>query len=473
MSYQRLSAQDSTFLEIEDPRTPMHVGGCFLFEAEPLRRDDGGPGVDIDRVRDYIESRLHLIPRYRQRIERVPIENHPVWVDDDRFNLQYHVRHTALPAPGDERLLKRLCGRILSQQLDPGKPLWEMWVVEGVEEDRVALVTKVHHAMVDGLSGVDLLQVLLSLTPEKTIEMAPAFYPEEAPSRLDLLRDAALRRSVQPFELVTRAIMGLREPGALVDSAREVAAGLGANLAVGLTPAAETPLNHPVGPHRRFNWLAFDLDAVKEVKNRLGATVNDVVLATVAGAIGEFLRRRGLEFDHADDFDFRAICPVSVRSEDERGTLGNRVASMVASLPIREADPVERLRQVSATMKDLKESKQAMGADILAGVSEWTAPTLMTLATRLAFQGRTANMVVTNVPGPQLPLYLLGARMLETYPMAPLFSTQAVSVALFSYAGGLYWGINADWELVPDLHELVEGIDRAFRALCDAPGGHS
>jgi len=464
--YDRLSAQDRSFLDLEGPSTHMHVAGAFLFEKGPLATPQGG--VDIDKVRDYVEARLHRIPRYRQRLAWIPIEDHPVWVDDDRFNIHYHVRHTALPAPGDDRQLKRLCARVMSQQLDRDRPLWEMWVVEGLEHERFALVCKTHHCMVDGISGVDLLAVLLSAAPDKEFEPGPTWYPNPAPGGLALLRDAAWRRAAAPFAIAGAAVSALRQPELAWERARDIAGGLGQTLAAALSPAADTPLNRPIGPHRRFDWVGFDIAEVKRVKDRLGGTVNDVVLATVAGAVSRFLEQRGIPLRRQKEMDFRAFCPVSVRSAEERGALGNRVSSIVARLPIAERDPARRIAAVREVTADLKRSKQALGAEVLTSVSEWTAPTLAALAARLAFANRLSNVVVTNVPGPQIPLYLLGARMLETYPMVPLFESQGLGVALFSYGGGLYWGFNADWDQFPDLHDFVVAIDASFRELCEA-----
>lgn len=464
--YDRLSALDRSFLDLEEPSMHMHVGGCFLFEAGPLSRPEGG--IDIDRIRAYVESRLHRIPRYRQRIEWIPFENHPVWVDDDRFNLHYHVRHTSLPAPGDERSLKRLFGRIVSQQLDRGKPLWEMWIVEGLEHDRFAMISKVHHCMIDGVSGMDLLQVLLSITPDKEIEEAPRWLPSPPPSRAALVRDAVLRRVGTPLSLLDRARRSLTAPREAWERLSDDLSALGQALGAWSHSASSTPLNQKIGPHRRFDWLGFDLDEVKRVKNALGGTVNDVVLATVAGAVGRFLEQRGVSRARLRELDFRAFCPVSVRSASERGTLGNRVASIIARLPVGESDPALRLARVRETMGDLKDSKQALGAEVLTSVSEWTAPTLISVAARLGYRHLAANLVVTNVPGPQIPLYLLGARMLESYPMVPLFVNHTLGIALFSYAGGLYWGFTADWDRVPDLHDFVIHVDRSFRELCEA-----
>jgi len=465
-AYDRLSAMDRSFLDLEGPNTHMHVAGAFVFEGAPLSDDAGR--LDIDRIREYIESRLYRIPRYRQRIESIPIENHPVWVDDERFNIHYHVRHTSLPEPGDERQLKRLCGRILSQKLDRSKPLWEVWMVEGLEHGRIAMVNKTHHCMIDGLSGMDLLQVLLSPMPEKTFDRAPGWYPNPAPGPVRLVRDAIARRIQQPFEIGGAIARSVSDPGPVFDRVNQTLEALKATAATALRPASETPLNQPIGPHRRFDWLAVDLEEVKRVKQLLGGTVNDVVLATVAGAIGSFLTRRGVAVSKQRALDFRAFCPVSVRSNEERGTLGNRISGTILPLPIEELDAERRLARVSETMGNLKESKQALGADTLASATEWIAPTLVSLGARLAFGNRAANMVVTNVPGPQIPLYMLGARMVECYPMVPLFEGQGLGVALFSYAGGLFWGFNSDWDLTPDLHDFVVDVDRSFRQLCHA-----
>ncbi len=468
-SYDRLSAQDRSFLDLESPSTHMHVAGVFVFEGETLRGPEGG--IDIDRLREYIASRLYRIPRYRQRIEHIPIERHPIWVDDDRFNLHYHIRHTALPPPGDERQLKRLCGRIVSQQLDRGKPLWEIWVVEGLERERFALVTKTHHCMVDGISGSDLLQVLLEPTPEKDFEPAAPWLPRRPPGSLRLLRDSALRHLEAPGQLARAAREFAAEPESAGVGLRQAADWLRDAALRTLRPASPTPFNEAIGPHRRFDWLAMDLAWPKQIKRELGGTLNDVVLAAVAGAVRRFLVRRGFSQGRLATLDFRSFCPVSVRTREQHGTLGNRVSSMIAPLPVAECDPRERLRAVSRVMGDLKQSRQALGADVLTSVSEWTAPTLVSVAMRLAFRNRASNLVVTNVPGPQIPLHLLGARMVEAYPVAPLFEGQGLSIALFSYAGGLYWGFNADWDLFPDLHEFVRAVEESFRELAESCEG--
>ncbi|HVO27889.1 MAG TPA: wax ester/triacylglycerol synthase family O-acyltransferase [Candidatus Margulisiibacteriota bacterium] len=459
-AFERLSAQDSTFLVFENERAHMHVGGTALLEAGPLRRHHGG--VDIERIRTYIGSRLHWIPRYRQRLAFVPIENHPVWVDDQHFNLNYHVRHACLPPPGDDEQLKQLIGRIMSQQLDRGKPLWEAWIVEGLSDDRVALVTKAHHCMVDGIASVDLLSVLLSPTPEATIETAPRWKPRPLPSQLDLLRDALTRRVAGSFELVRSLTRVLDEPDAVQEQLTQRARATLQMIGAGLRRPAATPINQPIGPHRRFDWLRLDLDDVKHVKNRLGGTINDVVLATVSGGLRQFLINRGVS---VKDLDYRVVLPVSMRAPQEHGTSGNRVSAWITSLPVHERDPRRRLAVVRQTTAALKEAKLELGADTLTEVGELAGSGMMTLGVRLAARLHPYNLIVTNVPGPQLPLYLLGARMLEGYPQVPLFEYQGLGVALFSYAGRLCWGFNADWDLLPDLPDLVAAVGTAFRDL--------
>jgi len=464
--YQRLSALDRTFLDFENERYPQHVGAVLLFESAPLESAAGG--IDADRIRDYVGARLHRIPRYRQRLAWIPIESHPAWVDDDRFNLHYHVRHTSLPRPGDERQLKRLAARILSQRLDPGKPLWELWIVEGFEGGRAALISKTHHCMIDGIAGVDLMSVLLSPEPLEGAPEAPVWIPEPPPSGLELASGELARRAQMPLAAARALWDAAQRPGRTLSRVREQAVALGETLAAGMRPASPTPLNRELGPHRRFDWTTIDLAPVKEVKNRLGGTVNDVVLATVSGALGEFFEQRGVTRAAQRGLDVRAMVPVSVRPADERGTTGNQIALWAASLPIGETDPRRRLALTCEITAKLKESRQALGASVLAAVAEWTVPTLLSLASRMAYRNRAANLVVTNVPGPQIPLYLLGARVLETYPMLNLLTNQSLGVALFSYAGRLHWGFVSDWDLLPDLHDFATAIERSFTELCDA-----
>ena len=467
--YERLSPLDRTFLDLEYPEAHMHVAGVTIFDARPVRTAEGG--VDIEKIRKYVASRMHLIPRYRQRIARIPLENHPVWVDDDRFNLEYHVRHTALPRPGGDEQLKLLTGRIVSQQLDRGKPLWELWIVEGLDGDRFAMISKTHHCMIDGVSAVDLASVLLSPSSDPTIPDAPPWKPESAPSRGELVMEEARRRLGTPLELAKAVLGAMQNPTETAQSVSEQIFAVTETLGAGLVPASESPFNQPIGPHRRFEWMAMDLADVKRVKNALGGTVNDVVLATVAGAVGSFLSGRGFSHRAIEELDFRAMVPVSLRtSSSQRGTLGNQIASWAARLPIAETDARRRLAAVRAITADLKQSRLAMGAEVLARVSEWTVPTLLSLAMRLAARARSFNLTVTNVPGPQIPLYMIGSRMLAAYPLGPLFLDQALNIALLSYDGQLHWGFNGDWDVLPDLCDLVAAIHASFDELLQATG---
>jgi WS/DGAT/MGAT family acyltransferase len=457
--YERLSALDASFLEIENENSHMHVGAVLVFEGAPLTEPHGG--LDAERVRAYVESTLYRIPRYRQRLAYVPFERHPVWVDDPSFNIFYHVRHTALPRPGEERQLKRLCGRIFSQKLDLTKPLWEIWIVEGLSDGRFALVAKAHHSMVDGVSGMDLLTVLLSPMPEPTFEAGPPWRPRPSPGPSELLAAEAYRRGRAWLGLVRDAARAATSPRRALatawDAATSVAEALG-----GATPSSDTPLNPRIGPHRRVDWFRVALGDVKAVKARLGGTVNDVVLATVVGALRRFLSARGVR---TEGLDFRALVPVSVRAAAERGRLGNRVAQMLAALPLGEPDLLIRYGRVVDVTTRLKGSHQVHGSELIEELSDWTASAVLTQLIRLAVRLRTYNIVVTNVPGPVIPLYLLGAPLRECYPTVPLYSNQAVGVALFSYAGSLFWGLNADWEGMTDLHGLVELLREEFAAL--------
>ena len=461
--YERLGALDASFLGIEDDSCHMHVGGVLIFDIGPLRAPGGG--VDIDRIRQSIHARLHLVPRFRQRLAYIPYERIPIWVDDDRFRLAYHVRHTALPNPGDERVLKRLVGRIMSQALDRKRPLWEMWVVEGLEGDRFALISKTHHCMIDGISGADLMSVIMSPYPEPTTEAPEPWKPRPRPTNARLIFDEAVRRAAQPPAVVRAVYDAVRDPETKLREITEAAAGIMEAFAPALTPGSKTPINVEVGPHRRFDWTEMKVADLKAVKNVLGGTLNDVVLATVTGALRSFFAQRGLA---SDDLDIRALVPVSVRSQDERGHLGNRVTQLTAPLPVNLTDPIERLHAVRETTAGLKESRQALGGEVLTAISEWTVPNLLVQAVRLASRARPYNLIVTNVPGPQIPLYLEGALMRTSYPVVPLFENLGLVVGLFSYNGGLYWGLNADWEQIPDLHDFVVALEDSFRELQEA-----
>jgi len=469
MSYthhDRLTALDTTFLTLEDASSHMHVGSVGVFDGAPLR--DAHGGLDMARIMALSEAALARQPRFRQKLAHVPLLGRPVWVDDERFNLHYHVRHAALPPPGDERQLKRLVGRIMSQQLDRGKPLWEMWYVEGLRGGRFAVIAKVHHCMVDGIAGVDLMAALLSPDPQAVPAPAPAWIPRPAPSPLQLLGSELAHRASLPLTVargaVDAALRPRRAAGALATGVESV----GEALWGALRPASPTPLNCDIGPHRRFDWLRLDLEAVKQIRRGSGATINDVVLAIVAGAMRRFLRGRG---EQVEELTFRAMVPVSTRAADQHGRLGNRVSLLMAPLPIDERDPAARLRRVVETMQGVKGSNQKRGTELIEEASDWLPGGLFARIARLGMYTTPFNLVVTNVPGPQVPIYLLGAPLRAAYPLVPLFSNQALGIALFSYDGGLFWGFNSDWDAVPDLHRLVEAVDAEFLALWRAAAG--
>lgn len=462
-AYDRLTFLDNSFLIMESSNTPMHIAGTATFDAAPLTKPDGG--IDIDEVRAYIESRLHLIPRYRQRLQDSWFHSAPIWVDYDHFNIHYHVRHTALPRPGDERQLKRLAARIMAQHLDRTKPLWEIWVVEGLDDGRrFAMISKIHHCMVDGVSSVDLLNVLLTPQPIRSFPPAQKFLPRPAPTEIDLLFETAGTVARLPFEigktvsdLVSQAQDPLSDLRARFRALREMA---GTGFGV-----SDTPLNQAVGPHRRFDGLTMSIAEIKAVKDRLGGTLNDVVLATVAGAVRRFLERRDI---NCELLDFRVMAPVSVRSKDERGALGNRVSAWIVPMPLGEKDARARLDHIRATTSHLKEAKQAVGAEMLTQVGEWTPTTVLSLASRMAARALPFNLVVTNVPGPQVPLYLLGARMDDNFGFLPLMDGLCLGIVLFSYRGNLCWGFTCDWDLLPDLHDFVLDVEASFKELQDA-----
>lgn len=449
-AYDRLSALDNSFLLLEGSNTFMHVSSTALYEAGPLGTEKGG--IDMARIKRGIASVLHRIPRYRQKLAWVPIEGSPVWIDDADFNLDYHVRHTSLPKPGDEEQLKQLASRIMAQRLDRTRPMWEMWFIEGLEGGRFAVVSKIHHCMIDGVSGVDLMNVLMQVTPEFEIIDAPPFVPRPAPSGGELLRNELLHRLSLPLDLA-RGVRDLwQEVGEQRRDVLNRVRALATTLGTTLRPVSSTPLNRQIGPHRRLDWHTTELAEVKQVRRALGGSVNDVVLTIVTGAVRRFLEYRRVD---PSDLEFRVLAPVSVRSKDDKGRLGNRVSAWILPLPLDTDDPKEQLARISETTRELKESKSAVGAEALTQVAEWTPATLLSLGARNVARLLPFNLVVTNVPGPQVPLYMMGAPMNEIYPQVPLADRTGLGIALFSYDGRLCWGFNADYEVVPDLSRFI------------------
>jgi len=456
----RLSAIDASFLAGERETSHMHVGAVMIFEGPPPGREES---------LEHIASRLHLVPRYRQKLAFPRFEmGRPLWVDDPSFNLEYHVRHTALPAPGGIEQLRLLTARIFSQRLDRSKPLWESWYVQGLEEERFAIISKTHHALVDGVSGVDLATVLFDLTPVPPEQSeVPDWTPSPEPSDAQLVAEGIKGVVRAPVDVARRALSAARHPEQAVTRAREAAEGLGEVAWANLNPAPETPLNVPIGSHRRVWWTATELDQFKAVKNSLGGTVNDVVLAVVSGALARWLRTRGVR---TEGVELRAQVPVSIRSDDEHNRLGNRIAVMRAPLPVYARDAVERLRIVREAMQGLKESKQALAAQVIAGLEDFAPPTILSMASRMNWSTRLFNLIVTNVPGPQFPIYLRGRELLELVPVAFLPQNYALTVAAMSYNGKLDFSLLGDYDAMPDIDELGGFLEDALAELLEAAG---
>ncbi len=443
----------------------MHVGSVMLFEGEQPAYQE---------LLDHVEERLHLVPRYRQRVAFVPLgQGRPRWVDDPYLNIGYHVRHAALPEPGDEDQLRALAGRVFAQPLDLDKPLWEIWLVEGLEDgedgERFAVLSKTHHALVDGIAGVDLMNVLFDTQREPAVppERGARWLAHPMPSDAQLLGEALAERVAGPLDAVRSATSLVRHPRRVVAGLAASAAGLGSFLASSLRPAPSSPYNVEIGPHRRFAWVRWDLPEAKAIKDELGGTVNDVMLTVVTLALGRHLYHRGVS---TEGLELRAFIPVSVRDESGRGDTGNQVAGMMAPLPVWAREPTVCFELISEAMTSLKESGQAMGAKALTELSGFASPTIMSQAARLAARGRFFNLVVTNVPGPQLPLYLLGHEMIDFLPMVPLAPGQGLGVAIMSYNGRIGFGLTGDWDALPDLDDLASDLRAAIGDLVEAAG---
>jgi len=451
----RLSSIDASFLTNESSSAHMHVGAILIFEGPP-------PGYEDFLA--HVDSRLHLVPRFRQKLAFPPVETgRPFWVDDPNFNLAYHVRHSALPAPGSEEQLRNIAGRLFSQALDRSKPLWELWLVQGLERNRFALVTKTHHALVDGVSGVDIATVLFDVKPvPEPIEPDRDWVPRPTPSPAELAARGLVGAAETPFKLAQRAIRAAGHPEHTTKRVVEAGEAL-AEVAWNLTnPAPEVPLNTEIGSHRRFAWARAELDDFKRIKNILGGTVNDVVLTVVSGAMRSWLRSRGVKLA---GLELRALVPVSIRTEDEHGHLGNRIAAMRGPLPVYIEDPVKRLDVVRRSMNGLKESKQALGAEVISRFNDFAPPTLLAQASRLNFSTRLFNMIVTNVPGPQIPLYVLGRELQDVFPVAFLPENHALAIAIMSYHGGIDFGLLGDYDSMEDIETIASGISESLADL--------
>jgi len=462
-AYDRLSAQDNNFLLWERGNVRMHVASVMVYDTGPLRDAQGG--VDIETVKKATQAYLHLVPRYRQRLHEIPFFDHSVWVDDPHFDIDYHIRHTALPKPGSPVQLKKLAARIMAQPLDRKRPLWETWVVEGLEGgDQFATITKIHHCMIDGASGVDLAHIQMSTSPEpRELAPPPPFYPRPAPSRFELWRDEVTRQMGIPFEVVRDFRQFTRTAEDLSEEVRVRARSL-VKMAGLATSADETPINDRIGPHRRFDWLVCRLEDLKAIRRAWECTINDVVLTLVTGAVRSYMISRGVD---PKSLTFRVSSPVSVRTEAEQGQLGNKVSSWIIELPIGLDDPHDQLEAIREETRQLKEDRSALGVQMVMQVAEWTPSTLLSLGAQ-SMSG-PINTIVTNVPGPQMPLYFHGARLREIYPMVPLMENMGMGIAVTSYAGLMNFGFVADPDTVPDLDAFADMMEAALeRTACEA-----
>jgi diacylglycerol O-acyltransferase / wax synthase len=460
MPVETMSPLDASFLHIEDGVNHMHIASVALFE---------GPAPAYEDVVAMVRGKLPLVPRYRQVVRSVPFDlGRPVWVDDPHFRLEYHVRHTALPPPGTDAELRRLVGRVMSQPLDRARPLWELWMVEGLEDDRWAVLSKTHHCMVDGVSGTDLLSVVMDTSPDPAPPAEDTWAPSPPPSRTGLAARALVDLARSPYEQFRAARSFTRIPRQAVAQARDVAAGLSASSGL-VRPTPVSTLNGPIGPHRRYAWASTSVDEIKTVRRGLGGTFNDVVLAAITRGFRDLLLSRGEPVDR----DVRTLVPVSLRPRDASGkavgdsTLANKVSAMFASLPVCIEDPVDRLASISEQMKGLKESRQAMAGEALTSLSGFAPPMLLALGTRLAFRlpQRALNTVTTNVPGPQQPLYITGRRMLRAFPYVPIAGHIRIGVAIFSYDGEVTFGVTGDYDHAPDIEVLCDGIHEGVAEL--------
>jgi diacylglycerol O-acyltransferase len=453
MTPERLTSLDASFLYLETPAVHMHVAGVSVFDP----RDDGP--LTYDDVLGVVTARLHLAPRLRQRVMPVPFGlARPLWVDDDHFDLDFHLRRSAVPSPGGRFQLERAVGRVLSRPLDPAKPLWELYVFEGLAERRTAVLLKMHHALADGISGMTIASALFDLAPDVEMGVPPApWVADRPPSRDDLLRDAAQDLVLHPLEAIGRAVSA---PARTLGVIAETLSGVRDVVDMGAPPAG--PFDTDVGPARRFAMAEASFGRIREIKQALGGTVNDIVLTAVAGGLHDLLEHRG---EPTKGRTLRVMVPVSVRSKAEHGEVGNRVAPAFVDVPVGPLRARTRLQRVRRASAQLKASTMALSADSIIGLGAYAPPALHAMAARLASRGRWFNLVVSNVPAPQVPLYLGGAPLVANYPAMPLGERSGLSVACTSLAGTMAFGLTADWDSVPDVEVLARGIETAVDEL--------
>ncbi|MFG2001135.1 wax ester/triacylglycerol synthase family O-acyltransferase [Spirillospora sp. NPDC048911] len=454
---ERMSALDAGFFHVESENVPMHVGSVAVFE---------GPAPTYGDLIRLLLSKLPQVPRYRQRVRTLPLSfGRPVWADDEHFQILYHVRHTAVPGPGGPEELRNLAGRVFGQRLDRAKPLWEVWLVEGLEKGRWAIISKVHHCMVDGVAGTDLMTLIFDVAADAEHPPPREWSPRPAPSALSLVADGLRAAVTEPARQVAGVPAVARNISGFT-GLRDFGRGLPGTLRR-LTDTPVRSLNGPVGPHRRWAWTEAELAQVKRIRRAVGGSVNDVVLAAVTHGFRDLLTGRG---EQVDGRVVRSLVPVSVRAPAERGTLNNKVAGVLVNLPVDEPAPLRRLALVRGQMDEIKRTRQALAAEALTGLAGFAAPTLLALGSRSAFRlpQSLVQAVTTNVPGPRFPLYVLGRPMCQAYPFVPIGNNLRVSVGIFSYLGHLHFGVNADYDTVPDVEVLTEGIRRGFDELLAA-----
>jgi diacylglycerol O-acyltransferase len=452
----RLSFADAAFLWQEDRGPHAHIGWVMIA--------DGPPPAYADLLK-HVRARLHLVPRYRQKLAFPPLQLAlPLWIDDPRFNLEYHVRHTALPTPGSWDQLRALAGRIFSQGLDRSKPLWELWLVQGLRDRRFAIINKVHRALVDGIGGVDISTALFDANPDPA-PVPPArqrWLPRPEPSPADLITAGIRDLVAGPIEAARLAWRRLDDPDATIAAAREVVQGLRELGAAYMRPPSPTPLNIPIGTHRRVYWTRCRLADFKRIKAACGGTIDDVYLAVVSGAVAAWLRRRGI---NPRRLELRADFRISVR---DRKTGRSRIVKYLAPLPVGVSDPLQRLHAARRLLDELKRPHQTLGAGAIAALQEFTPPALLSRVSRLTFSSRLFNLIAAYVPGTQFPLYLLGHKVVQVGPVGFLVERCGLMVTLVSYTNMLEFGLVVDAEAVPDLDDLGHDIDAAVAELLAA-----
>ena len=461
MPYERLTAADTVFLRIETAHEPQHVGSLSVFEGGHLR--DGSGRLRFDELRDHVGRRLGQVPRLRQRVMEVPFgQGRPVWVDDDEFDIDYHVRLTALPRPGDDDQLATLMARVQSLALDRRRPLWEMWFIDGLVGDAIGLIIKTHHALGDGIANVDLAMALVDLEPDPPQEAEPdAWSARPAPSPQRLLVDSVWSQLLRPTQMVRSSFETLRNPRPAIDATVNVVR----TLTTFMDMPEPAPWNVAVTPHRRWVHADVGFDAVRQVREQHSVSINDVVLAACSGALRTFLIEHG---SGTDGRVLKAMVPVSLRTDAEHGeTLGNRVSLIVVDLPVDEPDPLIRLRRIHESTSELKGSGLVDGAEMILKIADGITPLAAPL-TRLVSRRIPMNLVITNIPGPPLPLYLMGARLSRTYPYVEVIDNEGLTIAVVSYDDHLFFGITSDRDVIPDLSEVAEGIEKDFLALAEA-----